>query len=174
VITQSAQFMGCSARKLYEAYMSSAEHAAMTVDGTYATTFRRPGEGDVETGGVGDQLRAIGPAGPDGTPQYSVGATVLELIPDRLIVMSWKNKAWGLALDPSEVTELPSTLVLTFRDNFAGAEIRLDQANVPNYKVQIEETGEIGALSEIVELHWSLLYWDPMRRYFATNVAQGA
>lgn len=72
MITQSTQFMGCSARKLYEAYMSLAEHAAMTVDGTHATTFSRPDEGDVETGDVGDELRAIGPAGPDGTPQYSV------------------------------------------------------------------------------------------------------
>jgi hypothetical protein len=32
-------------------------------------------------------------------------------------------------------------------------------ANVP-------ETGEIGALSSIVNTHWSLLYWEPMRAYF--------
>jgi hypothetical protein len=174
LITQTAQFMAASAHRLYDAYLSSAEHAAMTVDGTQAATFHRPAEGDVARGREGDELRAFGTPGPDGHTEYSLTARLLELIPDRLIVASWKNKVWDLALDPSEVTDLASTVVLTFHDNFAGAEICLDQANVPNYKVQIPETGEVGPLSEIVNTHWSLLYWEPMRRYFGSNRAQAA
>ena len=48
----------------------------------------------------------------------------------------------------------------------AGTEVRLVQSNVPAYRVRIPETGEIGPLSEIVNTHWSLLYWEPMRTYF--------
>ncbi len=33
--------------------------------------------------------------------------------------------------------------------------------------VKIPETGEIGPLSQIVNTHWSLLYWEPMRHHFA-------
>jgi hypothetical protein len=83
-----------------------------------------------------------------------------------VIVLTWKNMVWNFALDPSEVTDLDSTVVLTFRKNLAGAEIQLVQANVPDYKVSVPETGEIGSLSSIVNTHWSLLYWEPMRRYF--------
>lgn len=73
---------------------------------------------------------------------------------------------WNFALDPNEVTDLDSTVVLTFQKTIAGAEIQLMQVNVPEYTVSVPETGEIGALSSIVNTHWSLLYWEPMRSYF--------
>jgi uncharacterized protein YndB with AHSA1/START domain len=168
VISQTAQFMGCSASRLYRAYLSSADHAAMTVDGTMSATYFRPSSGAVAEGRQGDELRAFGMPGPDGAVQYSLKARVLELIPDRLIVLSWRNKAFDLAVNTSDVSDLASTVVLTFRDNVAGAEIRLDQINVPNYTVRLPDTGEEGPLSEIVNTHWSLLYWEPMRRYFAS------
>jgi len=171
-LSQTIQFNGVSAQALYCAYLSSAQHAAMTVDGTYAATYRRRGD-DLDTGAVGDELRAIGPTADNGNVQYSVSARVLELLPKRLIVLSWKNKAWDLAVEPSEVTDLPSTLVLTFTANFMGAEIHLSQTNIPNYQVRIPETGEIGPLSEIVDRHWNILYWDPMRQYFANLVTTG-
>src|SRR5207237_10522972 len=94
-------------------------------------------------------------------------STVLQLVADRLIVLSWRNKAWDCAIDPGDVSDLSSTVVLTFRDNFAGAEISLSQVNVPDYKVKIPDTGEIGPLGQIVNTHWSLLYWLPMQHYFA-------
>lgn len=62
MISQTVQFTGCNARRLYDAYLSSADHAAMTVDGTQAATFRR-GASDVGTGGEGDELRAFGMPG---------------------------------------------------------------------------------------------------------------
>ncbi len=73
---------------------------------------------------------------------------------------------WNFALDPSEITDLDSMVVLTFQKNLVGVEIQLVQVNVPDYKVSVPETGEIGPLSSIVNTHWSLLYWEPMKRYF--------
>ena len=138
----------------------------MTLDGSQAATFRRRSK-DVAKGDEGDELLAFGMPGTGGKLVYSLQATVLQLITDRLIVLSWRNKAWDCALDPGEVSDFPSTVVLTFRDNFAGADIRLDQLNLPDYKIQIPDTGEVGPLSQIVNTHWSLLYWEPMRHYFA-------
>jgi hypothetical protein len=67
--------------------------------------------------------------GTDGKIVYSLHATVLQLVADRLIVLSWRN--------------------------------------LPDYKVKIPDTGEVGPLSQIVNTHWNLLYWEPMRHYFA-------
>jgi hypothetical protein len=166
MISQTAQFMGCNAHRLYDAYLSSAEHAAMTLDGTYAATFRRGSE-DIANAAEGDELRAFGLSTASGETVYSLHAKVLQLIADRSIVLSWRNKAWDCAIDPGDISDFPSTVVLTFRDNFAGAEIRLDQVNLPDYKIKLPDTGEVGPLSEIVNTHWSLLYWEPMRHYFA-------
>jgi uncharacterized protein YndB with AHSA1/START domain len=171
-ISQTIQFNGSHADALYRAYLSSAEHAAMTFDGTHAATFRRDGA-DVEFGEVGDQLLAIGAQRDDGGVRYSVSARVLELVPDQLIVLSWKSRAWDLALDQSDITRLPSTVVLTFADNFMGAEIHLSHANVPSYSVKIAETGEVGPLSEITDRGWNVHYWDPMREHFASRVSAG-
>jgi uncharacterized protein YndB with AHSA1/START domain len=120
----------------------------------------------VAYGQEGDELRAFGFTGPDGQPQFSLYARILQLVPGKLIVLTWKNMVWNYALDPSEITDLASTVVLTFKKNLTGAEIQLVQANVPDYKVSVPETGEIGALSSIVNTHWSLLYWEPIRAYF--------
>ena len=111
-------------------------------------------------------MRVFGFTGPDGQTQFSLTAKILHLVPGRVIVLTWKNMVWNCALDPSEVTDLDSTVVLTFQKNITGAEIQLVQVNVPDYKVSVPETGEIGSLSSIVNTHWSLLYWEPMRRYF--------
>jgi hypothetical protein len=32
-----------------------------------------------------------------------------------LIVLAWKNMVWNYALDPNEITDLDSTVVLTFK-----------------------------------------------------------
>jgi uncharacterized protein YndB with AHSA1/START domain len=168
LIAQTTQFTGLSPQRLYDAYLSSKEHAAMTADGALLATFHRPSKDEVAVGGVGDELWAFGVPGGEGKAQYSLNARVLELVPGKLIVLSWRNKVWDLALDPNDRTDLPSTVVLTFAANAAGAEIRLMQANVPHYKVSGPETGEVGSLSDIVNTHSSLLYWEPMRRYFGT------
>jgi uncharacterized protein YndB with AHSA1/START domain len=123
---------------------------------------------------VGDELHAFGVSGPDGQLRYSLFAQILALVPNRQIVLSWKNKAWGDAIDPSDGDDLASIVVLTFADNFLGAEIGLVQVGVPNYKIRLVETGEAGPASEIVNRHWSVLYWDPMRNYFGQAASAGA
>jgi uncharacterized protein YndB with AHSA1/START domain len=165
MIAQTIHFTGVSPETLYTAYLSSREHSAMTA-GSQPAYFFRPGDGEVAHGQEGDKLRAFGFAGPDGKMKFSLDAKILQLIPEKVIVMTWKNMVWDFALDPSEITDLDSTVVLTFRKNLAGAEIQLVQVNVPDYKVSVPQTGEIGALSSIVNTHWNLLYWEPMKKYF--------
>lgn len=165
LIVQTAQFTGVSPEILYHAYLSSGEHSAMTA-GRRSAAFFRTSEGEVAHGQEGDILRAFGFTGPDGQIQFRLAATILQLVPEKVIVLTWKNQAWTCALDQSEISDLDSTVVLTFQKNLAGAEIQLVQTNVPEYKVRIPDTGEIGSLCSIVNTHWSLLYWEPMRRYF--------
>ncbi len=172
MIAQTAHFPGASPETLYTAYLSSQEHSAMTA-GSRPASFFRPGWGEVASGKEGDELRAFGFTGPDGQMQFSLTAKILRLVPGRLIVLTWKNMVWNCGLDPSEITDLDSTVALTFRRTIAGAEIQLVQVNVPEYKVRVPETGEIGPLSSIVNTHWNLLYWEPMTRYFQRRADQG-
>jgi len=165
-IEQTVQFEGVLPETLYNAYLSSKEHAAMTADGRRAATFYRPSKGDVDHGEVGDELRAFGSSKPGEKVQYGLTAKVLNLVPAKVIVLSRKTFGWNMALDRSDVTDLESTVVLTFRRNAAGTEVQLVQVNVPDYKVKLPATGEVGPLSAIVNTHWNLLYWDPMKKYF--------
>ncbi|HKB62598.1 MAG TPA: nuclear transport factor 2 family protein [Burkholderiales bacterium] len=165
-LNQTVQFMAVTPDALYDAFLSSADHAAMTMDGTHPSTFYRPSVGNVSRGQEGDDLRAVGLKGPDGKLQYAVQAKILKLVPGKLIVMSWKNWVWKLAVNPADVTDFESTVVLTFRKNVAGAEVQLVQANVPDYTVRIPDPEETGPLSSLVNAHWSLVYWEPMKRYF--------
>lgn len=165
MIAQTIQFTGVRPETLYTAYLSSREHSAMTA-GNRPASFFRPGDGEVAYGKEGDELRAFGFTDPDGQTQFSLAAKILQLVPGKLIVLTWKNMVWNFALDPSEISDLDSTVVLTFQRNIAGTEIQLVQVNVPDYKVSVPETGEVGSLSSIVNTHWSFLYWEPMKRYF--------
>ena len=171
MIAQTAHFPGVSPDTLYNAYLSSSEHSAMTA-GSRPATFFRPGEGEIARGEEGDELRAFGITGPDGQIQFLLSAKILQLVPEKLIVLAWKNMVWNFALDPDEVTDLDSTVVLTFRTTIAGAEIQLVQVNVPDYKVSVPDTGEVGPLSSIVNTHWNLLYWEPMRSYFEERAGE--
>lgn len=166
MIAQTIQFDGIRPEALYNAYLSSKDHAAMTADGRRVAVFYRPSEGEVAHGREGDELRAFGFTGPDGKTQFALTATVLRLAPGKVIVLAWKNQAWTFALNPHEVTDLDSTVILTFKENLTGAEIQLVQVNVPEYKVRLPDTGEVGSLHSIVNTHWNLLYWEPMKKYF--------
>ncbi len=84
---------------------------------------------------MGDELRAFGSSKPGEKVQYGLTAKVLNLVPAKVIVLSWKTFGWNMASDPSDVTDLASTVVLTFKRNAAGTEVQLVQVNVPDYKV---------------------------------------
>jgi uncharacterized protein YndB with AHSA1/START domain len=114
MIAQTVQFTGINPETLYTAYLSSREHSAMTA-GSRPAFFFRPSVGEVAHGQEGDELRAFGFTDPDGQPQYSLHARILQLVPGKLIVLTWKTMVWNYALDPSEITDLDSTVVLTFK-----------------------------------------------------------
>lgn len=171
MIYQTNQFVGVSPETLYNAYLNSVEHGKMTTSGEGAelTTWYRPGVGNVATGEVGDELRCWGFKDEGGKQQYNLKAAILYLVPGKLIVQRWINIPFTLATDPKLVTDMESTLVLTFKKTAFGAEIQMAHINVPDYEVHIMQTGETGPLSTIVNTHWGLQYWEPMKKYFGCN-----
>jgi uncharacterized protein YndB with AHSA1/START domain len=169
MISQTAHFVGLTPERLYEAFLSATQHAAMTADGRQLVSFRKPDGSVTDTPQVGDQLLAFGqlPAD-DGPIEYRLTARLLDLVPAERIVMAWKTAAWHAALDPrDENPDDTSIVVLRFGANMAGAEILLDHVGVPRYPVALSDTGERGPLEEIVNTHWNLLYWEPMKRYLS-------
>lgn len=170
-LIQTVQFIGVSPETLYQAYLNSIEHGKMTTsgEGEDKTTWYRPGQGNVTHAEVGDELRCWGFKDENGDQKYNLMATILELVPNKLIVQTWKNLPFKLATDQSLVTDMPSTLVLHFRKTAFGSEIHMIHANVPDYEVAIEQTGEKDALGNIINTHWGLQYWEPMQKYLGSN-----
>ena len=169
MIIQTNEFVGVSPEKLYNAYLSSSEHGKMTSQGDVIATWHRPGVGDVAIGELGDELRAWGFKDTEGKLIYNLRATILSLVPGKLIVQRWKNLPWNMATNPTHITDLESTLVLTFKKTAFGSEIHMVHVNVPDYEVHIPDTGETAPLNTIVNTHWGLQYWEPMKKYFGCN-----
>ena len=170
MIIQTNQFVGVAPETLYNAYLSSEEHGKMTSKGDVIATYHRPGTGNVPTGITGDELRAWGFKDEEGHVNYYLNATILRLVPGRLIVMGWKNLPWNLTTNPELITDLESTLILTFKKTAFGSEIQMTHVNVPDYEVFIPDTGERAPLSTIINTHWGLQYWEPMKKYFGCNM----
>lgn len=170
-LIQTVQFIGVSPETLYQAYLNSVEHGKMTTsgEGEDKTTWYRPGQGNVINAEVGDELRCWGFKDENGNQEYNLKATILELVPNKLIVQTWKNLPFKLATNQSLVTDMPSTLVLHFRKTAFGSEINMIHANVPDYEVSIEQTGEKDALGNIINTHWGLQYWEPMQKYLGSG-----
>ena len=171
MIIQTNQFVGVSPETLYNAYLNSVEHGRMTTsgEGEDKTTWYRHGAGNVQTGQVGDEIRAWGFKDKNGNQEYNMRGTILSLVPGKLIVHRWKNLPFKMATNPEQITDMESTLVLTFKKTAFGAEIQMVHVNVPNYEVFIEQTGEKAPLYTIVSTHWGLQYWEPMKKYFGCN-----
>ena len=74
--------------------------------------------------------------------------TILQVVPKRLIVQSWRSPHWG-------PEDLDSTLILTFLPEKDGGRIELTQINV----VDNDFAG--------VSHGWEKLYWAPWRAYLA-------
>jgi hypothetical protein len=172
-LSQTVHFPGGKAADLFCLYMTGAGQERIT--GLPAQYLNAKGE-PVERGSVGDTLQAFcfepGKCGLDAkvvAVDESPGAYT--------VVMSWWNFGWVSAVDPADYTveqrgAPASTLVLTFRDTLAGAQVELVQVNVPDYKVVIpnpDGSKETGPLSRIVNTHWNTLYWDGVRRFVAAQ-----
>lgn len=166
-VIQTAEFPGLTPATLYNAYLSSTEHSAMT--GYPATYYRPAAKTDVAVGQEGDELRAFGVPGTDGKLQYLIGGRILRLIPDREIVMTWKANAWSTGVKPAEIPNLESVLVLTFRKTFAGAEIQLVQVNVPDFGTTDPATSVVTTETTTVNTNWYYRYWQPMTKYFQSR-----
>jgi hypothetical protein len=170
-LIQTIQFVGVSTEQLYNAYLNSVEHGKMSTsgEGDDKTTWHRPGVGNVAIAQIGDELRCWGFKDEKGKLIYNLKATLLEAVPNELIVQTWKNLPFTLATNKELITDVPSTLILRFKKTAFGSEVQMVHANVPDYEVFIEQTGERDALGNIINTHWGLQYWEPMQKYFSIN-----
>jgi activator of HSP90 ATPase len=130
-IQQSVVFKAAP-RTLYEMYMDSKKHSAAT--GGAASISRKPG----------GRFTAWN--------KMLCGRTLL-LVPDRMIVQSWRSVMFKPA-DPDSI------LVITFSKVAAGTRVDLVHVNVP---VQ-DHRG--------VTKGWPMYYWKPWKRYLAGPAAR--
>ena len=74
------------------------------------------------------------------------------------------------------MSDVECIVVLTLRKNFAGTEIQLVQANIPDYPA-VDPRKTAGADQDWettdVNTNWYFRYWEPMRKYFQVQ-AQNA
>jgi activator of HSP90 ATPase len=114
-----------SAERLYGMYVDPAVHAAFT--GAPVEIGQQPGV----------QFSAF-----DGMLQ----GKVLQTVPDRLVVQSWRSSNW-------KAEDLDSTLILTFWPEGERGRIELVHANVPDHDFRGVMQG------------WEKYYWTPWRNY---------
>ena len=123
-ITLAADLPAKPAR-LYRMYLDAKQHAAFT--GAPVKIAPRAGAAFVAFGGA-------------------LSGTILQLVPGRLIVQSWRSSEFGRR-------ELDSTLVLTFWAHGRGGRIELTHVNVAD--------SDFAGVSE----GWSKYYFIPWRAY---------
>jgi uncharacterized protein YndB with AHSA1/START domain len=80
----------------------------------------------------------------------ALSGTILQLIPNRLIVQSWRSSQFGRR-------DLDSTLVLAFFPAKGGGRIEITHVNVAD--------GDFAGVSE----GWSKYYWLPWRQYLSDS-----
>ncbi len=172
-IQQTIEFPGIAPQAVYDAYLSSQGHSDMT--GAPATWYRPSTKADVAVGQDGDELHAFGMKGQDGKLKYLLGGKVLKLVPGKEIVMTWRPVAWDAQAKSG--TDLECILILTLKKTFAGTELQLVQANIPEY-VDTDEmdntSGEVSTETAAVNTHWYFRYWAPMQKYFQAQAAKSA
>jgi uncharacterized protein YndB with AHSA1/START domain len=116
-----------SAARLYRTYLDPKQHAAFT--GAPVTIAARPGAPFVAFDGA-------------------LSGTILQVVPNRLIVQSWRSTHFAKQ-------DLDSTLVLSFWPQRRGARIELTHVNIADT--------DFAGVSE----GWSKYYWVPWRAYLA-------
>jgi uncharacterized protein YndB with AHSA1/START domain len=80
--------------------------------------------------------------------------TILQVVPKRLIVQSWRAAHW-------KVTDIDSTLILTFWPERRGTRIELVHVNVADH--------DFAGVSE----GWEIYYWTPWREYLKEHRTRG-
>ena len=122
---QIAASLPASPDRLFDMYLDPETHGGFT--GMPVTVSAVPGSSFSAFNGV-------------------ITGAILQVVPKRLIVQSWRSPYWG-------PTDLDSTLVLTFLAENDGARIELTQTNV----VDADFAG--------VSQGWEKYYWAPWREY---------
>ena len=126
VIEAAAIFHNATPTDLYELFMDSDKHSAAT--GARAEINRK----------VGGKWSAF-----DGM----IGGKNLALLPNQMIVQTWRSTAWKAA-DPDSI------LVVRFEKSASGgATVQLAHVGVPEYDHKGVTQG------------WIKYYWDPWRKY---------
>ena len=131
---QLAASLPATPDRLFDMYLDPAEHAAFT--GSPVTV----------SGVAGAPFRAFDDV---------LSGTILQVVPKRLIVQSWRSPHWG-------ESDLDSTLILTFLPASDGARIELVQVNVV-------ETDFAGVCHG-----WEKFYWTPWRAYLTQDASHGS
>jgi uncharacterized protein YndB with AHSA1/START domain len=123
-----------SPARLYRMYLDPKQHGAFT--GAPVKIAAR----------AGAKFEAFGGA---------LTGTVLQVVPNRLIVQSWRSTHFGRR-------DLDSTLVLSFWPDKGGGRIDLMHVNVAD--------GDVAGVSE----GWSKYYWVPWRAYLTHKTTRPA
>ena len=124
---QLAASLPATSDRLFDMYLDPGEHAAFT--GSPVIISDRPGA----------PFRAFDDV---------ITGTILQVVPKRLIVQSWRSPHWG-------DTDLESILILTFLPEIDGGRIELTQVNV----VDNDFAGVCHG--------WEKYYWTPWRTYLS-------
>ena len=122
---QQAVTLPAPADKLFDLYLDPKTHEAIT------------GAPVVISPAPGSEFRAF---------EGMIFGRMLQTVPKRLIVQSWRAKHW-------KPEDIDSTLVLTFWPEDKGGRIALVQVNVADHDYQGVNGG------------WEKYYWTPWRKY---------
>ena len=126
---QLAASLPAPPEQLFDMYLDPVEHAAFT--GSSVTISAQPGA-------------------PFSAFDEVLTGTILQIVPRRLIVQSWRSPQWA-------ATDIDSTLILTFLPEGDAGRIELTQVNV----VDSDFAG--------VSQGWERYYWTPWREYLARD-----
>jgi len=131
---QLAASLPATPDRLFDMYLDPAEHSAFT--GFPVTVSGAPGAPFRAFNGI-------------------LSGNILQVVPKRLIVQSWRSPHWG-------ESDLDSTLILTFLPEENAARIELVQVNVV-------ETDFAGVCHG-----WEKFYWTPWREYLEKCRSSGS
>ncbi len=134
-VQQTVEFDNVSPEDLFEIYIDSKKHSAAI--GAPASVSRR----------VGGEFKAFG--------EGHVRGRNLAIVPERMIVQSWRGEPW-------KKNDLDSILVLSFSKTPKGAKVDLVQANIPD-----------DAYTRVNEEAWVKLYWEPWKSYLKIRSRTG-
>jgi uncharacterized protein YndB with AHSA1/START domain len=126
---QLAASLPAAPERLFDMYLDPIEHAAFT--GLPVTIAAH----------AGAEFRAFGDI---------LSGTILQVVPKRLIVQSWRSPHW-------KPEDLDSTLILAFLPETGGGRIELTQVNV----VDADFAGVCHG--------WEKYYWTPWREYLTRS-----